>query len=176
MPALRPADAKYTIMATYSFVTIWRFPQPTDRVWQAINAAEDYPRWWPNILYYRCLTPDNPRGVGSRGHRAVRGFLPYSLQYTTVITKSEPPHDLEYDADGDLVGNGRFVLKEIPTSQTSGAMDAAGTEVTIYWNVSTKGQWLNRLAPVFKWLFAANHNYVMRRGERGLANWLNRNP
>jgi len=159
-------------MAVYSFITTWRFSQPIDRVWQAINAAEDYPRWWPNILYYHCLTPNNPHGVGARGQRAVRGFLPYSLQYTTVITKSESPYELAYDADGDLVGDGRFVLQEI-----SGA-DAAsntGTEVTIYWNVSTRGRWLNRLAPVLKWLFAANHNYVMRRGQRGLKKWLEQN-
>ena len=149
-------------MAQYSFVTTWRFQQPIGRVWEAINAAEDYPRWWPGILYYRCLTPENPRGVGACGERAVRGFLPYSLRYTTTITRSEAPRDLAYSADGDLVGHGRFVLREI----------TGGTEVVLYWDVGTNGRWLNRLAPVLKWLFAWNHNYVMRRGERGLADWL----
>jgi hypothetical protein len=151
-------------MAEYSFVTTWRFPQPIERVWEAINEAEDYPKWWPDILYYKCLTPDNPRGVGARGERSVRGFLPYSLKYTTTITKTDGPRELAYDADGDLIGRGRFVL----------AATSSGTEVLIYWDVGTKGKWLNRLAPLLKWLFAANHNYVMRRGERGLAAWLAR--
>jgi uncharacterized protein YndB with AHSA1/START domain len=149
-------------MAGYQFITIWRFREPIDRVWQAINTEEDYPKWWPDIVDYRCLTPENPRGLGTRGVRTVRGFLPYSLRYNTAITKSEPPYELAYTADGDLVGEGRFVLKEITDV----------TEVTIFWNVDTKGRWLNRLAPILKWLFAANHNYVMRRGERGLAKWL----
>jgi uncharacterized protein YndB with AHSA1/START domain len=159
-------------MAAYNFVTIWRFRQPIDLVWAAINTAEDYPRWWPNILYYQCLTPENSRGVGARGRRAVRGFLPYSLDYLTTITKSAPPHELAYTADGDLVGDGQFVLQEIPAAQTSDATNTGCTQVTIYWNVDTKGRWLNRLAPAMKWLFAANHNYVMRRGQRGLAKWL----
>jgi hypothetical protein len=163
-------------MAAYSFVTIWQFHEPIDRVWAAIEAAEDYPRWWPDILYYKCLTPDNPRGVGAQGQRAVHGFLPYSLQYTTRITKCQAPHDLVYDAAGDLVGNGRFVLKEIPRDEAACGASNTLTEVTIYWNVNTNGRWLNRLAPLLKWLFAANHNYVMRRGQRGLAKWLKRNP
>jgi uncharacterized protein YndB with AHSA1/START domain len=158
-------------MAAYHFITIWRFQQPVERVWEAINTAEDYPKWWPDILFYECLTPENPRGVGARGRRAVRGFLPYSLVYTTTITKTEAPRELVYTADGDLVGSGSFLLEEKTEMSPNGASGPV-TEVTIYWNVGTKGRWLNRLAPMLKWLFAANHNYVMRRGERGLAQWL----
>jgi uncharacterized protein YndB with AHSA1/START domain len=158
-------------MAAYNFITIWRFQEPVERVWEAINAAENYPKWWRDILFFECLTPENPRGVGAKGRRAVRGFLPYSLVYMTTITKSEAPWELAYTADGDLVGSGSFVLKEKSETLSS---DVSGplTEVTIYWNVDTKGKWLKRLAPLLKWLFAANHNYVMRRGERGLAQWL----
>src|SRR5262245_719303 len=107
------------------------------------------------MVSYRCLTPQDQRGVGAEGERAELGVLPYSVRDTSLITKSEPPRELAYDADGDLKGRGRFVLSE------SGGQ----TEVTIYWQVSTSGRWLNRLAPLLKWLFAANHNYVMRRGE-----------
>jgi hypothetical protein len=166
-------------MADYQFITKWRFSQPIERVWGAINAAEDYPRWWPDILYYECLTPENPRGIGARGKRAVRGFLPYSLHYTTTITGLQPPCDMTYDADGDLVGNGRFALQEILSNNAAASETEKKpplTEVTIYWNVSTNGRWLNRLAPLLKWLFAANHHYVMNRGRRGLTQWLNRNP
>jgi hypothetical protein len=151
-------------MAQYSFVTTWRFHQPIGRVWEAINAAEDYPQWWPNILSYECLTPDNPRGVGAQGKRIVRGILPYSLRYVTTITKSDAPRELAFDATGDLVGRGRFVFQELE----------GHTEVVIYWDVDTRGQWLNRLAPLLKWLFAWNHNYVMRQGEKGLCAWLAR--
>ena len=164
----RPLNPK---LAHYNFLTTWRFRHPIQTVWNAINTPEDYPNWWPNILYYKCLIPENPRGVGAKGERSVKGPLPYSLRYTTTITRSEAPHDLSYDADGDLVGYGSFELRQIATGPLAG-----GTEVLIYWNVATQGRWLNRLAPLLRWLFAANHNYVMRRGQRGLAKWLENHP
>jgi hypothetical protein len=71
---------------------------------------------------------------------------------------------LAFDAAGDLIGRGRFVFHPLD----------GGTEVVIYWDVATQGRWLNRLAPLLKWLFAWNHDDVMRRGERGLTAWLNR--
>lgn len=128
-----------------------------------MNAPEDYPKWWPCIVAYRLLTP-GITGVGARAERAVRGRLPYTLRYTTTVTKSEPPAELVYDASGDLAGRGRFVLT--PTDD--------GTAVVFYWDVRTTGKALNILAPLLKWLFAWNHNWVMARGERGLAEWLAR--
>ncbi len=61
-------------MAAYNFITMWRFQEPIERVWEAINAAEDYPKWWPDILFYECLTPENPRGVGARGAERCEAF------------------------------------------------------------------------------------------------------
>jgi uncharacterized protein YndB with AHSA1/START domain len=150
-------------MAHYSFVTTWRFRHPRERVWQALNTPEDYHKWWPCMVACRALTP-GVTGVGARHERAVRGRLPYVLRYTTTVTRSEPPAEVAYDAGGDLVGHGRFVLT--PTDD--------GTEVVFHWDVSTTGKVLNLLAPLLSWLFAWNHNWVMARGQRGLAEWLAR--
>jgi uncharacterized protein YndB with AHSA1/START domain len=150
-------------MAAYSFVTTWRFQAPLELVWQVLNEPARYPEWWPSIVSYRPLTP-GLTGVGARGERAVRGRLPYTLRYTTTVTRHEPPRELAYDATGDLVGRGRFVL----TGR------GGGTEVVCYWDVETTGVVFNLLAPVLRWLFAWNHNQVMRIGERGLAQWLQR--
>src|SRR5262249_11498635 len=108
-------------MPAYGFVTTWQFRAPRERVWQALNTPEDYPKWWPCIVSYKSLTP-GVTGVGARAERAVRGRLPYTLHYTTTITKSEPPAELAYDAAGDLEGHGRFVLT--PTDD--------GTKVVFY--------------------------------------------
>lgn len=150
-------------MAEYSFVTVWRFDAPVAQVWEALNAPERYPEWWPCIVAYRKLNPE-VHGVGARAERSVRGLLPYTLRYTTTTTRLEKPREIAYDAAGDLVGRGRFVL----------APRGEGTEVTFYWDVETTGRWLNWLAPLLRWLFAWNHNWVMARGQRGLAEWLRR--
>ena len=152
-------------MAAYSFVTHWRFQAPIDVVWDALNTPERYPEWWPCILEYRKLTPELT-GVGARAERVVKGRLPYTLRYQTTVTTHEPPREIAYDATGELTGKGRFVLSE-----------AEGwTKVIFYWDVQTTGFWMNLLAPGLKWLFAHNHNWVMEQGERGLAQWLARQP
>jgi uncharacterized protein YndB with AHSA1/START domain len=152
-------------LAQYSFVTTWRFQAPIAEVWTALNTPESYPEWWPSIVEYRSLTP-GVTGVGARAQRAVRGRLPYTLCYQTTITRVEPPRELAYQAEGDLAGQGRFVLTPL----------GEGTEVVFYWDVETTSRWLNRLAPLLGWLFAWNHNWVMAQGERGLADWLARRP
>lgn len=152
-------------MAAYYFVTPWRFQAPIDQVWRALNTPERYREWWPCIIEYRNLTPGKT-GVGARAERVVRGRLPYSLRYQTTITRLIEPHEIAYDATGDLAGHGRFVLT------AHGDM----TEVLFYWNVQTRGFWLNLLAPLFKWLLAWNHNWVMAQGQRGLAGWLAKQP
>jgi hypothetical protein len=150
-------------MATYSFITRWHFEAAAEDVWRALDAPERYGEWWPAIVEYRDLAP-GVHGVGSRAERVVKGFLPYSLRYTTAITQYDPPREVAYDSVGDLTGRGRFVVE--------GGGD--NTQVTFYWDVSTRGFWLNLLAPLLKPLFAWNHHWVMAQGERGLAAWLKR--
>jgi hypothetical protein len=145
-------------MAAYSFVTRWRFKAALDKVWTALDQAERYSDWWPATVEYRDLTP-GVHGVGSRAERVVKGRLPYSLRYTTTVTRYEPPREVAYDAIGELIGVGRFALQE----------NGEGTDVAFYWDVQTSGFWMNVLAPVLKPLFAWNHNWVMKQGERGLA-------
>jgi uncharacterized protein YndB with AHSA1/START domain len=145
-------------MAVYSFVTHWLFDAPIEPVWEALDAAERYPEWWPSIVEYRDLTP-KIHGLGARAERVVKGRLPYRLRYTTTVTRYEPRHEIAYDAVGDLTGSGRFALHE----------EGGRTHVVFHWEVSTSGTWLNLLAPFFKPLFAWNHNWVMAQGECGLA-------
>ncbi len=152
-------------MADYHFVTTWRFQAPIEQVWEALNTPERYAEWWPSIVEYRGLTP-HTTGVGARAERAVRGRLPYTLRYRTTVTRVEPPRELAYTAEGDLHGQGRFVLT--PRD--------GGTEVVFHWDVRTTGFWMNLLALPLRGLFAWNHNWVMAQGERGLADWLRRRP
>jgi uncharacterized protein YndB with AHSA1/START domain len=152
------------LMAAYSFVTVWNIRAPRERVWDALNTPEEYPRWWPNIISYQKLNPE-VIGVGARARRVVKGKLPYTLNYETVITKMEKPGEIAYDATGELVGKGKFVLTE---------QGPSATQVIFYWDVNTSGFWMNLLAPFLKWLFAWNHNSVMAQGEKGLAAWVQR--
>jgi uncharacterized protein YndB with AHSA1/START domain len=147
-------------MAAYSFVTVWQVPAPVDEVWRVLSDSERYPEWWPSFVGYRLLTP-GVTGVGSRAERVVKGRLPYLFRYRTLVTAFDPPRLAAYSAEGDLQGEGRFVLEPDPEAQH--------TTVTFYWDVQTTGRLMNLLAPLLKPLFAWNHNAVMAEGERALA-------
>lgn len=145
-------------MAEYSFVTKWFIRSDPRRVWDELNATERYHDWWPGFVEYHSLTP-GITGVGARAERVVRGALPYRLRYTTTTTHYDPPREVAYDSEGDLMGRGRFRVDERD----------GGTQVTFYWDVRTTGAVLNLLAPVLRPLFAWNHNRVMAQGERALS-------
>jgi hypothetical protein len=152
-------------MAAYRFVTTWFVPAGPERVWDELNAPERYPEWWPSFVVYRALTPGTT-GVGARAERVVRGALPYRLRYTTTTTRFDPPREVAYDSDGDLIGDGSFRI--CPRD--------GGAEVTFHWNVRTHRRLMNLLAPLLQPLFAWNHNWVMAQGERGLRRRLSATP
>ena len=101
-------------------------------------------------------------GVGQYDRYVWKSKLPYKLEFFVRTTKVEKPHLLEGDAEGELVGVGRWRLFE------QGGVTAALYE----WNVRTTRAWMNLLAPVARPVFAVNHDYVMRNGGHGLARLL----
>jgi hypothetical protein len=103
------------------------------------------------------LTPGK-EGIGARYERLTRGLLPYTLRYVLTITRHDPPRASAYHSEGDLVGEGGYALTQ--TGDT--------TQIVFTWNVATQSRWMNRLAPLLKPVFAWNHNYVMRQGEKAL--------
>jgi hypothetical protein len=147
-------------MAEYCFLTEWRINAPQQRVWEILNDVERTTEWHPCYKAGRILTP-GVVGVGAACENVIRGVLPYDLRYRLDCTAFDPPRESRYRSTGDVVGEGRMVC--IP--------DGEGTLVQFYWTVRTAGFWMNLLAPLLKWLFAWNHNYVMRQGERGLVRW-----
>ena len=150
-------------MSQYSFVTTWRLPALPETVWATLMRNDEYSSWWKYMESHRLLTP-GVTGVGSCSEWTFRGRLPYKLRYRSTITSFDPPREMTYEAKGDLNGHGRLVVQPSP--------DGKGTVVVWYWDVETRGFWMNLLAPLLKGLFAWNHNQVMKEGERGLIRWL----
>ena len=95
-------------MARYRFVTTWRAAAPVAKVWDALQCLS---AWWPGMTAPVHLTPGTD-GVGARYERVTRGKLPYDLRYFITVTRYDPPREMAYDSEGDLVGHGSYVLTE----------------------------------------------------------------
>ena len=142
-------------MTDDAFVTTWCLDAPIERVCAAIDDAARWPEWWGAGA--ALLEPGGENGVGRLWRYTWRSRLPYDHDRKS---RDAPGTALliEGDADGELIGGGRWRLFEGQT-----------TAVVYEWNVRTSRAWMNRLAPVARPLFAWNHDVVMRQGAEGLA-------
>jgi uncharacterized protein YndB with AHSA1/START domain len=137
----------------YRFRTRWTLAAPPPVVYAALEQAEDYPRWWPQV---REVTRIDDTG----GTIRIRSLLPYDLTFTARDVRRDPAAGiLEIAMSGDLDGWARWTL----TASGSGTLARYDQEVDV-----TKPL-MRRLAVPGRPLFRANHALMMRAGRRGLA-------
>jgi uncharacterized protein YndB with AHSA1/START domain len=146
----------------FELVSDWHLAAPIDRVWQALHAAEEWPRWWPYVRRVTLLKPGTADGLC-----AVRRFewgsrLPYGLAFDVEVTELERPHRMRGRARGELDGEGLWELRP----------EGGGTHVRYTWRVEVTRPWMRALAPMLAPVFRWNHNGVMRAGGEGLARHL----
>jgi len=148
-------------VSEYGFLTTWVLDARAEDVWNAIYHPERWPEWWPGVVAVEKLAGGDDGGVGSVYRHTWKSLLPYEVRFDIRTTRVELPHVIEGEAWGELAGRGRWRFFERDV-----------TVVTYEWNVRTTRPWMNALAPVARPVFAWNHDYVMRRGGRGLAELL----
>ncbi|MDQ0708786.1 uncharacterized protein YndB with AHSA1/START domain [Arthrobacter woluwensis] len=149
----------------------WHLPAPVDQVWDVLTALDLHPGepvWWPGCTVAAPLTVTPPSGGSDEqtltdvtAHLRFRTALGYSLTVSIRPTVAIPPRKLEFEALGDLEGEGSITL----TPDSPGGM----TRMDIRWTVRPTVRWMNFLVPVASPVFVAAHTHTMRKGERGLA-------
>jgi len=147
---------------TYSLTTRWLLDAPIERVWDALTAPEQWPRWWRYVEAVEPVAPGDAQGVGAVRRYTWSSRLPYRLAFEMTTTALERPSFIEGRARGELNGIGRWRL----------ARDAGGVGAQYEWIVTTGKRWMNLLAPLLAPVFAWNHDQVMAEGGRGLARHL----
>jgi hypothetical protein len=131
----------------------------------ACLGSPDVARWWPDAYREaREIAPGDPDGRGRVLDILTRGRISYPLRWRLQVVEARRPSRIVVRASGDLVGQGAWVLRQ----------DGAFVEMAYTWRVAATKAWIRRLAPALRPLFAANHPWVMRRGEAGLAQELER--
>ncbi|WP_371658710.1 SRPBCC family protein [Streptomyces sp. NBC_00280] len=137
----------------YRFRTRWTLAAPLADVYDALEQAEDYPRWWPQVREVDRI--DDTSGVVR-----IRSLLPYDLTFTARETRRDPAAGvLEIAMTGDLDGWARWTLTET----------GSGTLADYDQEVDVTKPLMRRLAVPGRPLFRANHALMMRAGRRGLA-------
>ncbi|MFD3658647.1 SRPBCC family protein [Streptomyces sp. NPDC058620] len=136
----------------YRFTSVWDVPAPPDTVYDALERAEDYPQWWPQV---RAVTAID----ATSGTARFRSFLPYELVVTANQSHRDPrSRVLEVTMTGDLEGWARWTV----------APRAGGSRATYQQEVVVRRALMRRLAVPGRLVFRANHALMMRSGRRGL--------
>ncbi|GAA2260947.1 SRPBCC family protein [Streptomyces amakusaensis] len=136
----------------YRFRTVWELPAAPAAVFAALERAEDYPLWWPQVREVAPLGPDS-------GTARFRSFLPYELRVAVRALRHDPAAGvLEIGLSGDLAGWARWTVEAHGT----------GTRVLYEQETEVGRPLLRLLALPCRPLFRANHALMMRAGRRGL--------
>ncbi len=146
-------------MARYRFLTTWLLDAPRDLVWEQLQDAVSWPRWWRGVVRVEELDPGDHRRVGSRYLIEWRSRIPYPLEFEFRTDEVDPPRRMAGRATGELEGTGEWRLWE----------EDGVTAVVYDWDVATTKPWMNALAPLARPVFRRNHDVLMRQGGEGLA-------
>ena len=143
----------------YDFLTRWRVHGTCAQVSDILEDTDAMPAWWPSV-YRECRVVERggTHGLGRRVEVVTKGFLPYTIHWRFAVVEESYPHGSRIVADGDLQGEGRWTLVQ----------DGAFVNVTYDWRVTANKPFMRRFGRFLRPLFAANHNWTMRRGLDGL--------
>ncbi|MFD9437094.1 SRPBCC family protein [Streptomyces sp. NPDC060002] len=140
----------------YRFRSLWTLPAPPARVYEALERAEGYPRWWPQVREVNQV--DSTTGV-----IRIRSLLPYDLTFTArEVRRDAETGVLEIAMTGDLDGWARWTV----------TADGSGTLARYDQEVQVAKPLLRRFAVPGRPVFRLNHRLMMRAGRRGLAAYL----
>lgn len=140
----------------YRFTSVWELPAQPDAVYAALERAEDYPRWWPQVR-------EVSRIDDTTATARFRSSLPYDLVLTLRQRHSDPvSRTLEAGMSGDLEGWARWSITP----------HEGGSRIVYEQEADVRRALLRRLAVPGRLVFRANHTLMMRAGRRGLGAWL----
>ncbi|HEX7942097.1 MAG TPA: hypothetical protein VF488_09845, partial [Gemmatimonadaceae bacterium] len=139
--------------------TTWRVQGTAGEVADILRDPLALARWWPAVyLDVRELQPADDRGLHQRVRVHTKGWLPYTLTWEFEVTSSHYPDHFALEATGDFVGRGVWTIEQ----------DGGWVNATYDWRIRAEKPLLQRLAPLLRRLFEANHRWAMRQGEESL--------
>lgn len=148
-------------MNQYQFFSRWEVEATPEAVYHILEDVNTLCDWWPSVyLDVHVLEKGQPGGVGKRVALYTKGWLPYTLKWQFKVIETHFPSGFSLEAEGDFVGRGVWHFQNIPNTNLC--------EVTYDWRINAEKPLLKKLSFIFKPIFAANHHWAMRQGEKSL--------
>ncbi|WP_433263182.1 SRPBCC family protein [Actinosynnema sp. CS-041913] len=141
---------------SYRFRSVWQVDSPPDETFDVLADLGSYPHWWPEVREARQIAE---RAAELR----CRSLLPYDLVFQTWHNAKEPESGLlKADLVGDLDGTASWRVRP----------DGEGSRLVYDQHVTVRKPLLRALALIGRPFLKANHELMMRNGQRGLRTYL----
>ena len=149
----------------YQFTTHWHFEGTCEEVSALLEDTARIPQWWPSVYHRVTIVREGgEHSLGKVVDIETKGQLPYTLHWRYEVTEVHYPNGSTLVASGDLDGEGRWQIDQ----------DGKNVSVAYDWQVRANHPFIRRFGWLMRPLFAANHNWTMRDGERGMRRELER--
>jgi hypothetical protein len=145
----------------YHFITNWRVEATQQEIYNTLRDSDALKHWWRAVyLDIKTRKKGDDNGVGKEVELYSKGWLPYSLRWSFRVTDVKA-HDFSgytLEALGDLAGRGVWTFQQ----------DGQFCNVTYDWQIEAEKPILKYLSFLLKPIFAANHEWAMRKGLESL--------
>jgi hypothetical protein len=148
----------------YTFADTWRVAGALDQVAEVLLDTATLAQWWPQLVTIELSNAGDSRGLARKFASRARGFLPYVLNLEFQVVGVEFPNRFAVELAGDLQGQGGGSLRQ----------EGAEVAIDLHLSISVARPLLGVLSVLARPLLCAQHRWVMRQGERGLARELSR--
>ncbi len=143
----------------YHAVTRWRVEATRDEVAAISRRPEDLARWWPSaFLRSQSLNMAEEWSAGLEFACHVKGWLPYTLDFTGTVEEAVYGERFRVSVSGDFEGGMSCAIQE----------DGAYCRIEFDWRVRVNKPVVRRLSFVLKLLFYSNHLWVMTNGLKSI--------
>jgi hypothetical protein len=148
--------------AVYHFITHWKVKSTKEEVYDVLGDAPGLARWWPSVyLDVKILEPGDALGVGKVVELFTKGWLPYTLRWSFVVTTIDKPNGFTIVPSGDFSGRGIWTFEQ-------DKQNPEYCNITYDWKIKAEKPLLQKLTFLIRPIFSANHLWAMKKGEESL--------
>lgn len=152
----------------YRFVSEWLVPAPVEHIAAVfLDPASPLVWWRAGFLRGEILDAGQADHTGTTIRFLSKGFLPYTFQFVLRVKEARHAEGFVAETAGDFNGTMKCWVRDLSEN---------GASALCEWQVLVEQPLIRAFSPVLRPIFAWNHRWVMRQGEKGLTVLARRDP
>ena len=156
-------DSRFAIVTegrgrVFRLTSRWLLSGEVDEAIRIFHDMETMVDWWAAaFMRMEVVEPGGPESLGKVVRLHTKGLLPHTFQFLARVRAVDLKDAVAIEVRGDFRGSALVVAHKVGDL----------LELTFDWRIEVEHEWISKLAPFFRPIFAWNHRWVMRHGRDG---------